>query len=129
MTDTTDNVLDLMDSEIERMAKVVDLLHERQSQGSVNLEAFRREAIDRFAEVGFEVGVKCWTTDVPGVFAFDFEIISRLAGRFDPDQQVHEVVNDILHLGEGGVIKTEVGPSGLHAVGHGHSHSHKPHKH
>ncbi len=126
MGDVTSNVLDLHDSEIARMGEVISKLNHLQGK-AINLEAFRKSVIERFEDIGFRVVVKVYDTNQDGLFAFDIEIVERLEGTFDPDRQVHELTNDYLGLGEGGVIKTQEGPSGLHAVnGHGHgAHGHK----
>lgn len=117
------DILDLHDSEIARLGDVVEKLHLLQGK-TLNLEAFRRQAEQRFEEVGFRVSVKVWTTDQDGLYAFDIDIIERLEGTFDPDRQVHEVTNDLLGLGEGGVIK-----SGDLRAPQSHSHGGKKHHH
>lgn len=114
-------LLDIHDSEIIRLEAVKKALMERQAT-VVNLEAFRKEAIERFAQAGFDVFVQCYETDQVGAFAFDIDILGRIEGDFDPDRQVHEVTNDLLELGEGGVIKVKNSSSGLIVPGHGHSH-------
>lgn len=122
------SLIDLHDSEILRIERVVNVLNERRGT-SLPLEAFRREIIERFAEqAGLKVNVKVFTTTQEGLYAFTVEIIDRLGGEFDPDRQVHEVTNDLLELGEGGVIKTQVTDSGLHVVG-GHAHGGHHHHH
>lgn len=124
MGDVTSQIPDLHDSEIARMGEVIAKLNHFQGR-SLNLEAFRRSIVERFQDIGFKVDVKVWDTNQDGLFAFDVEIIDRLEGSFDPDRQVFEVTNDLLGLGDKGVIKTKQDASGLHAVnGHGHGHSH-----
>ncbi len=109
---------DLNDADILRMEGVMKML--KDSQGKVkNLEAFRKEAVERFGEIGFEVDVKVWSTNVEGVYGMEFEILSRLEGQFDPDQMVHEVTNDLLGIDPNpGVIRSS---SGLYVPG---SHKH-----
>lgn len=117
--------VEIMDSEILRIEKVLEALNALQGKGGVNLEAFRKEAIERFAGIGFKIEVKVYTTNEEGVYAFDLEIVDRLEGQFDPDQQVHEVTNDILGTGDTGVINTAMSKGGLHLIkGGAHSHSH-----
>jgi len=99
------SMVELHDSDILRLEGVLRLLNANLGQRR-NLEDFRREIVDRFAEAGFRVEVKVWQTATDGMFSFDIEIRERLEGRFDPDRMVHEVTRDILDLGEGGVIKT-----------------------
>jgi len=99
---------DLNDADILRLEGVLRHLHARQGT-SVSLEGFRKEARDRFAEVGFRVEVKTYDTPTAGIFAFEIEIRERLEGEFDPDQMVHEATNDLLGLGTKGVITTNGG--------------------
>lgn len=104
-TDVTVN-FQLYDSEILALEKQLDLLT-RKIGTQTNLEGFRNEIIDRLGRVGFKVSVKVFSTDQPGVYAFDIDIVDRLANNpWDPDKMVHEVTHDLLELGEGGVIKT-----------------------
>ena len=104
MSDLT-SMIELNDSDILRIESVVKILNDRQGK-VLNLDAFRREAEERFAEAGFKVTVKAYTTNQEGLYAFDIDINDRLEGEFDPDQMVHEATNDILDLGTGGVIKS-----------------------
>lgn len=120
MPDLT-SMIDLNDSDILKLEKVVLLLNERQGK-SLPLDSFRRECVERFEDAGFRVDVKVYETNTVGVYAFDLEIKDRYEGEFDPDKQVHEVTKDILELGTGGVLKTEQTSSGLHVVG-GKSHA------
>lgn len=125
---TVNSFIDLYDSELLGCERVIEILNQRQAKGGTNLEAFRQECIERFHDmVNLKVDVKVYTTNEDGLFWFEIDIVDRLT-EFDPDRQVHEVVNDILELGEGGVIKS---PSGLTVVqgGQGHSHSHGGHHH
>jgi hypothetical protein len=114
-----------MDSELLRCEEVIKKLNERQGRGGTNLEKFRQEIVERFAGIGLGVAVRVYTTNEEGLYAFDIDIDRRLAGQFDPDRQVHEVTNDLLNLGEGGVIKS----GGLHLVQGGHGHGGHGHKH
>ncbi len=118
--DVNVSLLDIHDSEIQRIEKVVAALNQKQGTHQ-NLEKFRLEIIERFQEVGFRVHVTCYTTQVEGMVAYDIDIVERLDGEFDPDQQVWEATHDVLELGEGGVIKSK---GGLHVVQGGHKHSH-----
>ena len=104
MSDLT-SMIELNDSDILRIESVVKILNDRQGK-VLNLDAFRREAEERFAEAGFKVTVKTYTTNQDGLYAFDIEINDRLEGKFDPDQMVFETTRDILDLGTGGVIKS-----------------------
>jgi len=99
-------MIDLLDSDLLALEKVVEHLKLRQAT-SVPLEAFRKEAVERFVAAGFVVEVQVWDTDQPGMFAFDIEIIDRTEAKtFDHDQMAWEATHDILGLGEGGIINT-----------------------
>lgn len=104
MSDLT-SMIELNDSDILKIESVVKILNDRQGK-VLNLDAFRREAEERFADAGFKVTVKTYQTNQDGLYAFDIEINDRLEGQFDPDQMVHEATNDLLELGTGGVIKS-----------------------
>lgn len=113
--------IELYDHEILAAEKVLEKLNEKQGK-NVDLEDFRREAIDRFNAAGLVVDVKAYTTKLPGVFTFDMEILGRHSREeFDYEKMAYEVTNDILDLlpnsEKGQTIKTD-GPDGL-----------PPHKH
>lgn len=106
-------MLEVNDSEILAIERG-PLAYAQKHQGSHrDLEDFRRAIVAQFGEIGFQANVKCFETNQPGCYAFDFEITGRVPGSqgFDPDRQVHEVVNNILELPdqEGGWIKTDKG--------------------
>lgn len=105
MPNEVSSKIELLDSEILRLEKVVEALQELQEK-PLNLEAFRKDAIERFADAGFRVTALVYDTNITGVYAFDFQIEERLQGEFDPDRMVREVTDDILELGTGGVIKS-----------------------
>lgn len=91
-------LIDLYDSEILAAEKVLERLHVKQ-RTSTNLESFRKEIVERFAEIGLKVDVKVWTTNQDGVFGFEVEITGRTEEiKWDPDRMVHEVRTDILDL-------------------------------
>jgi hypothetical protein len=113
------SLIDLNDSDILTIERVVQRLNAKQGQ-RMSMDGFRREAIDRFADAGFKVNVRAYTTNQEGLYAFDIEIAERLEGQFDPDQMVYEATRDVLDLGEGGVIKT----GGLTVIEGGKSHKH-----
>lgn len=116
------DVLDIHDSEIVEIEKVLKILNER-STGHRDLEAFNREIKERFAEIGFVVQTKWWETDVADCYRPDIEIVGRTEQKdFDHDRQVHEVVNDVLGLGEGGVISTKKLDPEQWQQGHDHKH-------
>lgn len=102
--------LNLYDEDILKLEKVFDWVKQRQQQ-RMDLEDFRRGAVERFYDAGFKVNVKVYETTEEGVYAFDFEILDRVEreDQFDYDKQVHQVVNNILELPDqdGGWIKTD----------------------
>ncbi len=103
-------MIDLYDSEILAAEKVLEALNEKSGK-AVPLEAFRKEIIGRFEEIGLVVDPKVWTSALgEGIFEFEIEIQGRTEPRaFDYDRQVHEVTNDILDLlpnQDKGVIKS-----------------------
>ena len=99
--------IDLYDSEILQIEKVLAKLKEK-AQHQVNYQHFQDEIKERFAEIGFRVDVSWWETNVDGLRQPEITIQARMERHtFDRDRMTHEVTNDILDLGEGGVIKTD----------------------
>jgi hypothetical protein len=120
MNGTLTNHIELLDSEILRIESVIKAINEKQRK-RVSLEGFRQEIIGRFEEIGLGVGVRAYSTNVDGVVAFDIDIERRIEPKtFDTDRMVHEVTNDLLDLGEGGVISTK--SKGGIIVPEGHKH-------
>lgn len=123
--------IELNDSEILAIERG-PLAYAQKHQGSHrDLENFRRAIVAQFGEIGFQANVLCYDTDQPGCYAFEFEIFGRVpgSGSFDPDRQVHEVVNNVLSLPdqEAGWIKTD--PKMLEDLASGNAKSEGPHKH
>lgn len=113
---------EVYDSEVIEIEKVLDRLNER-ALGPVDYDAFDREIKERFAEIGFVVQTSWWHTNVDGVKRPDIVISDRIERKeFDYDRQVHEVVNDVLELGEGGVIKSDDSMRRLSEQHRGHKH-------
>lgn len=82
----------------------------REASSFVDRDAFDREIRESFAEVGVVVDVKWWDTNIPGVYLPEVEPYALLfKPDDDPDRQVHDVVNDTLGLGAGGVIEGDAG--------------------
>jgi hypothetical protein len=78
----------------EVMAKINEGLHKPR-----DLEGFRKEVIERFGLIGFNVTVTCWTTNVDGLYSFDFCFVSRCdPHNFDHARQSWEVQHDILGI-------------------------------
>jgi hypothetical protein len=117
--------IEIHDSEIMEIERIVAALNERLgSSRRTNLDAFNREIYERFAEIGFIVQVAWWDTNIPGVLIPEICISDRTERKdFDHDRQVHEVTNDILELGDKGVIKTD--PAAMKAL----EQQHAGHKH
>lgn len=77
---------------------------------SMELEDFRRAAVEKFHDTGFLVYLKVFDTTEKGVYAFEVEILGRVEKKeFDFDRQVHEVVGNLLELPDqaGGWIDTD----------------------
>jgi hypothetical protein len=102
------SLVNLYDSDIEAI-RTGPLAWMRSQEGKrVDLESFRKMAMEKFSDIGLRANVKCYDTNEPEVFIFEAEIQERLGKReFDYDRQVHEVQNDLLGLGEGGIIKAD----------------------
>ena len=101
----TDQIFEPYDHEVLAAIRVTEYMKRRQGVHT-DLEGFRLEALDRFRGAGLHADVKVWSTSEPGTYLFEFELIGRLEGAFDPDQQVWEATHDILDLGDKGFIKT-----------------------
>lgn len=107
---------ELYDTEVLAMEKVVERIRLR-LQSRVDRSAIGREVRERFNDIGLVVNVS-WGIPVDQVENFKFKpdecvpvLMVDLIGRthkleWDPNQQVHQVTNDVLDLGDGGVIKT-----------------------
>lgn len=97
-----------MDSEVLKLENVLKTLQGRTATPR-NYEHFENEIKDRFWEVGFRVDVKWWETNIDGTLIPEIEVTERIEGEFNPEQQAHEVVNNIVGIPEDegkGVIKT-----------------------
>lgn len=120
MSNEVTSTIDLLDSDIIRIEKVLAALNAMRGK-TVPLESFRREILDRFEQIGLGVDVKVWETNLVSVFLFDIEINRRYEA-FDPERMVHEVTNDLLDLGDGGVINTKNVKDLSTLVHHKHQH-------
>lgn len=96
---------DLYDTDILVLEKVIKRLNER-ARATMDMEAFRKEAVERFQDAGFEVDVKVWYTNEPGVFAFDMEVVGKIGADepFDHERMHHEVTHDVLGIDGKGTI-------------------------
>ena len=118
----------LYDYEIENITRVTARIQQR-SQQRRNYEDFDREIRQRFAEIGFKVSVNWHTAQdengqrIEGWLIPEVVIGDRVEKHeFDHDRQVHEVTNDILDLGTGGVISSNDANALLAKKAHGHKH-------
>lgn len=97
-------------------------LNERlRSANTHDRDAFNREIIERLADAGVLVRVIWHHSAVPGVYIPEPEPLGvdgrwtwTIVGHpdYDPDHQVHDVVNDVLGTGDKGFIGGNVSPSG-----------------
>jgi hypothetical protein len=99
--------IELYDSDILVVEKVLHIIQERARESSRDYDAFDREIKERFFDAGYIVDVKWYSTNVDGVYAPDIEIVGRTEkqGEFDHEKMAHEVTSDILELGQKGKIK------------------------
>lgn len=101
------STINLYDSEVDEIHKIIEILR-RRAEGRRNYQEFQDEVIARFHDAGFVADVRWYDSNVEGVLIPEIQITDRVNKdfKFDPNQQVHEVTNDLLSLGEGGVIKS-----------------------
>lgn len=106
---TCDVQIEVNDSDILRIERGPWAYMQSMQRKRMNLEDFRKTVIDKFAEIGFKADLLVYDTDVPDVYAFEVVVKDRLGSGFDPDRQVHEVVNNLLDLPDQdqGWIKTD----------------------
>lgn len=114
--------MQILDSEILECEAVLKALKAQQGNRK-NLEAFRKEILGRFEEIGWVAAVKCWATNSDAV-AFDVELLDRCERRkhgFDYERMQHEVVNDLLGLDPNKKgVKIPFSPEMLHSGNHKH---------
>lgn len=91
-------MVDLHDSDILKF-KEGPLTWARAREGrSLDIDQFCRDLAEQFHKIGFGVEVQVWDTKIRGAYTFNIVIQKRIDSEFDPDRQVHEVVNNILEL-------------------------------
>lgn len=118
---------DIHDSEIIEIEKVVEIINTKtRDRQRISYDALQREITERFQDIGLIVSIGWWqagTADgavIPGMLIPEITIRDRTERKdFDHDKKVHEITNDILELGDKGVIKAD--PSKFE--------SHEGHKH
>jgi hypothetical protein len=130
------DVLDLYDSDVEKIFKVLARLQDRARYRRHNYDDFDREIRETFAEIGFTVEVNWYEFERDGQKQDGAMPEVTVTGRtdsafaFDKDRQVHEVTKNILDVpGETGVIKTDPDTlknftEGNGGRDHGHHHAH-----
>lgn len=108
------------DREVILIEKVMQKLQARTAL-PLDQEAFRREIIARFEEIGFIVDVRWWTTNEEGVYIPDIDLVDRcspLPYGFDHEFHQHEVLTDSLGIeGHKGDQKIKFNPEQLHEGG------------
>ena len=130
------DVLDVYDTEIDQILKVLERLQDRARHRRHNYNDFDREIREAFAEIGFTVHVNWHEFEIAGRKQDGAMPEVTVTGRTDPkftfdkDRQVHEVTHNVLEIpGEDGVIKTDPDTlrnfmEGNGGHDHGHKHSH-----
>lgn len=122
------SICDVYDTEVDKILELMTLLNDKARHRKLNYNDFEREIRDRFAAIGFTVDVNWYRFEAGGVEQDGAMPEVTVTGRvnkaftFDPNQQVHEVTNNVLDLpGGGGVIKTDPETvKGLLSRGHKH---------
>jgi hypothetical protein len=125
------------DTEIIKMQAIKDDIDKRSQMkgGRVDRDAMDREIRSRMAEeAGILVDVRWYTVgeampdgsvrEIPGRYdPYPVPLRRVEKGGFDHERMKHEVVNDVLGLGEGGLIKVTPGEV-RSALEHGRTHNH-----
>lgn len=117
-----DSSIELYDTDILAIESVLARLNTEEVGRTRDLETFVQKTTELFAEIGLKVDVSMWTSTADGVYIPQITINGRIDTKheFDYDRMVHEVTNDVLQLGEGGVISTKkMNPSAPIFGGHG----------
>lgn len=111
------SMIDLYDSEILAIEKVLDQLNAEDVGKRKQVDSVDHKIEDMFRRIGLKVSVMWYTAadrrgqEVDGVFIPEVTIQDRIdRHEFDHDRQVHQVTNDLLELGDKGVIKTTKAP-------------------
>src|SRR5438132_7572018 len=88
--------VELYDSDILAMERGPIEWARAQEGKHLNTDQFTKDLKEQFAHIGLGVDVHVFDTHMRGAYAFKVEIQQRLGAAFDPDRQVHEVVNNLL---------------------------------
>lgn len=117
------SVIDIYDSEILTIERVLEKLNEQIIGKPISIDDADKRITGLFHESGFIVTTNWWDTSERGTYIPEITIQARVKEEeFDHDRMVHEVTNDILDLGTKGVIKTgKINPENIGGhQGHGH---------
>jgi hypothetical protein len=124
------DVLDVHDTEVDQIFKVLERLQDRARYRRHNYNDFDREIREAFAEIGFTVQVNWHEFSREGQKQDGAMPEVTVTGRTDPgfvfdnDRQVHEVTANVLDLpGATGVIKTDPETLKRFKEGNGRDHS------
>lgn len=104
-------LVDIYDSEIPLIEGVLAQLNAKVGKPMV-VENFRKEAIERFAEIGFKVLFRTFDTTQPGLYTFEVDIVDRMepeAHGFDHAKQSWEIQHALLGIDTPGAMT----PSGF----------------
>lgn len=111
---TPSQPIELLDSEVDQIQKVWDLLRKKHQKSYRNYVGVESEIKGRFADIGFVVTVNWFKYAIDGQVGEgaspEITIVGRVNSghQFDHDQQVKEVTSNILGLpGQEGVIRTD----------------------
>lgn len=139
MSTEIDEGIQLYDTEL---GKVLDILGEIQEKRITGRDRIDRDALDREIrercanEAGIVVSVRWYTCgeempdgtvrEIPGMYMPEPVPIGRVTkeAEYDHERQRHEVINDALKIGEGGLIKVTPGEV-RQALEMGRGHQHK----
>jgi hypothetical protein len=131
-----DNGFQLYDTELGGLLDLLGEIDERVRGRSIDRDSLDRELRDRCAtEIGIRVSIRWYTCgeeqedgtlkEIPGMYKPFVVPQGRMTkeAEYDHDRQRHEVINDVLGIGEGGLIKVtaEDARKVLETVG-GHKH-------
>ncbi len=113
---TPNQPIELLDSEVDRIQAVWDLLRKKHQKSYRNYADVEDEIKGRFADIGFVVVVNWFKYTIDGKPGEGASPEVTIVGRCDPkhqfdhDQQVREVTSNILGLpDQEGVIRTDDG--------------------
>lgn len=109
MATSTDGFVDLYDSEVEKVGKLLGYFNDLAQSTRISYQDFTDRVKDKFAELGLDADVVWWETQVPGVLIPEIQVKGRLDPNFqwDPERMSREVITDVLGTGEAGAINMD----------------------